>query len=286
MIKKYNKEKNNLSLKNIVEDIDLISNEFEVTKSSGFPTLEILHGEDFEDWKASIQFEMKNLEKDEFISSIIDLTNSFNGWNDKQIFLQLSSKLRILYENSNAYYENDAERGNILDKTSVFVVHGRNGKIKRSMFSFLRSIGLNPIEWDIARNMTGKTTPYTGEILDVVFSTAQAVIVLITPDDEAKLKDEFITTNDKEYEMNLTPQARPNVIYEAGMAMGRCPDRTILIEFGDNLRPFSDITGMNVIKMIDSPEKRNSLINTLKTAGLDIDIDGKVDWLNEGDFNL
>ena len=38
----------------------------------------------------------------------------------------------------------------------VFVVHGRNAEARNAMFTFLRSIGLKPIEWDQAIALTGK----------------------------------------------------------------------------------------------------------------------------------
>src|SRR5437764_570893 len=31
---------------------------------------------------------------------------------------------------------------------SVFVVHGRNDKLRRSLFDFLRALGLKPLEWE------------------------------------------------------------------------------------------------------------------------------------------
>ena len=38
---------------------------------------------------------------------------------------------------------------------SVFVVHGRNDVVRDSMFGFLRSINLKPIEWTQAVALTG-----------------------------------------------------------------------------------------------------------------------------------
>ncbi|MCH7886788.1 MAG: nucleotide-binding protein [Candidatus Marinimicrobia bacterium] len=65
-----------------------------------------------------------------------------------------------------------------------------------------------------------------GEILDSAFQTAQAVIVLMIGDDLAKLRDIYLIKDEKPEE--FTPQARPNVLFEAGMAFGRNPDKTKL----------------------------------------------------------
>jgi len=171
------------------------------------------------------------------------------------------------------------------DVKRVFVVHGRNLKIRDSMFEFLRSIGVEPIEWTYAKKLTGKTSPYIGEILNAAFTYAQAIIALFTPDDEAKLTSEFQLKDDEDYEKKLTPQARPNVIFETGMAFGFCPERTIIVEFGQ-LRPFSDIGGRHIIRFDGSDPKRYELIEMLKTAGVVVDISGKTSWLTIGDFSL
>lgn len=171
-----------------------------------------------------------------------------------------------------------------VDPRKVFVVHGRNYAVRDAMFHFLRSIDLKPIEWSQAVEETGKASPYVGEILDAAFSTAQAVVVLMTPDDLAVLQEDFIGEDDKKFERELTPQARPNVLFEAGMAMGRDADRTIMVEMG-NLRPFSDVGGKHLIRMNDTPERRQELANRLKSAGCEVNLDG-TDWFNTGNFEL
>lgn len=170
------------------------------------------------------------------------------------------------------------------DPKKVFVVHGRNSKVKNALFHFLRSIGLIPIEWSQARRLTGKPQPYIGAILDTAFSTAQAVVVLMTPDDKAKLKEEFRQDNDPPYERELTGQSRPNVLFEAGMAMGWKPDNTILIELGD-LRPFSDIAGLHILRLNDSSPRRQELAQRLESAGCEIDLTG-TEWHSAGDFTV
>ncbi|HWS89014.1 MAG TPA: nucleotide-binding protein [Pyrinomonadaceae bacterium] len=168
------------------------------------------------------------------------------------------------------------------DRRTVFVVHGRNLKAREALFRFLRSIGLKPLEWSQAVNATGDPSPYIGNVLNVAFSLAQAVVVLMTPDDEARLREPLQTQSDPHYESSLTPQARPNVLFEAGIAMGRSADRTVLVELGET-RPFSDIGGRHVIKLTDSTQKRQELAHRLASAGCPVDLSG-VDWHTEGDF--
>lgn len=167
---------------------------------------------------------------------------------------------------------------------NVFVVHGRNTKVRDSLFAFLRSIGLHPIEWAEAVSATNKSSPYIGEVLDKALSIAQAIVVLMTPDDEARLRESLQTLDDPHFETQFTPQARPNVLFEAGMAMGRSPERTILVELGI-LRPFSDIGGRHTIKLDNTLNKRRDFALRLKTAGCPINLSG-TNWQKAGDFEV
>ena len=166
----------------------------------------------------------------------------------------------------------------------VFVIHGRNLKARDSMFTFLRSIGLHPIEWSEAVLATSKGSPYVGEILDTAFSIAQAVLVLMTPDDEVRLREPFRELGDQTHETQFTPQARPNVLYEAGIAMGRFPNRTILVELGA-LRHISDIGGRHVIRLDNTTQRRQELALRLKACGCLVNLSG-TDWHTAGDFGV
>jgi predicted nucleotide-binding protein len=168
------------------------------------------------------------------------------------------------------------------DPSKVFVVHGRDLLARDAFFTFLSALGLRPIEWSEAIKLTRSPNPFIGEILNAAFSNAQAVLVLLTPDDEARLKAEFVNSNDPEYERELTPQARPNALFEAGMAMGRSPDRTIFVELGC-LRPFSDIAGRHTIRFDGSTEKRQELADRLRMTGCPVILSGTW-WQNAGQF--
>jgi predicted nucleotide-binding protein len=172
----------------------------------------------------------------------------------------------------------------VKDPKAVFVVHGRNSALRSAMFEFLRALELHPLEWDELISRTRKSAPYIGEILDVAFSEAQAIIILMTPDDIAQLRPQFQQDVDELHEKNLTPQARPNVLFEAGIAMGRSPERTILVEIG-KLRPFSDVAGRHVIRLDGSTQKRQQLAQRLADAGCEVNMKG-TDWHSVGKFDL
>jgi predicted nucleotide-binding protein len=170
------------------------------------------------------------------------------------------------------------------DKAKVWVVHGRNLKARDAMFSFLRSIGLDPMEWGEVLAQTGKGTPYTGEVLDLAFAEAQAVVVLITGDDMARLGTRFAELNDPPEETDPTPQARPKVLFEAGMAFGKYPERTVLVHLG-RTRPFSDVAGRNVLYIANDLKRRQGLADRLRTTSAAVKTDNRSDWHAAGDFD-
>lgn len=90
------------------------------------------------------------------------------------------------------------------------------------------------------------------------------------------------TDSDGPHEVELSGQARPNVLFEAGMAMGRDHGRTILVELGV-VRPFSDVAGLHVVRLDDTPERRQELAQRLRAAGCVVNTDGS-DWYRADRF--
>jgi hypothetical protein len=162
------------------------------------------------------------------------------------------------------------------------VVHGRNAAARDAMFEFLRSLDLLPLEWSALVAGAASGSPYIGQVLDDAFAQAQAVVVLSTPDDLARLHRAFVDDVDNDGEAELRGQARPNVFFEAGMAFGRFPTRTILTELGD-LRAASDLGGRHAVRLSQSAECRKDLAQRLRNAGCHVKMDG-VSWLSAGDF--
>lgn len=165
---------------------------------------------------------------------------------------------------------------------TVFVVHGRNQSLAQSFFSFLRSIGLRPIEWTQAIKKTKQGSPYVGTILEKAFQDAVSIIVLFTPDDEARLRKQFWKPNEPSTEKTLNPQPRPNVLFEAGMAYGKNPVSTVLVQVG-SVKEFSDIAGRHLVHLNNTPVSRKELVVKLENAGCKVDTSG-TDWYSIGDF--
>jgi predicted nucleotide-binding protein len=165
-------------------------------------------------------------------------------------------------------------------KRKVFVVYGRNINARDGMYEFLRALSLEPIEWEHARQLTNEASPFVGRILEAGFKQAQAAIVLLTGDDEARLRDAYRKDDDDAHEGVYTPQPRQNQIFEAGYAFGKFPKRTILVQFG-RIRPFSDISGRYIPRFTGTDTDRHTLKNSLKTAGCIVNDTGLA-WLSAG----
>jgi predicted nucleotide-binding protein len=161
----------------------------------------------------------------------------------------------------------------------VAVVHGRNESARRGMFEFLRSLGLHPVEFTQAVARTGVGAPYVGDVLWQLFDDAPAAVVLLTGDEVVQLRRPFRDPAKSE-DGAMAGQSRPNVLFEAGLALGRQVSRTVLVQIGCH-RPFSDVAGRHIIEFTGSAESRNHLAGRLATAGCAVDRSGQ-DWLTAG----
>jgi len=164
----------------------------------------------------------------------------------------------------------------------IAVVHGRDYEVSSAVFEFLRTLDLHPIEWEELLNRASAATPYTGHLIEKLFENVQAVVVIFSPDDETRLHPELQKSDEPTYETRFMCQGRPNVLFEAGMAFGLYPHRTILVEVGD-LRPISDLVGRHTVRL-GNEKAIKSFVNRLQTAGCAINTDG-TDWLNLSRFS-
>jgi predicted nucleotide-binding protein len=165
---------------------------------------------------------------------------------------------------------------------TIFVVHGRDEALRKSMFDFLRALGLNPKQWDHVLREARGNNPFIGNALDEVMEKAQAVVVMFTPDDLVTLKEQFVGSDERITEGKAQAQPRPNVLFEAGLAMGRHAEKTVLVQIG-KIKSFSDVAGRHIVKLGESTESRNDLANRIEKIGCKIDRIGR-DWLKAGYF--
>lgn len=170
------------------------------------------------------------------------------------------------------------------DARKVFIVHGRDMSTKNTLEQFLRYIDVSPLDWAEARRLTGLSSPSTLQVVQAGLNHAQAVIVIFTPDDEARLKDEYHQQDDGPDEVNVTGQARQNVTLEAGMAMGIDAKRTVFVRKGKT-RAISDIDGMQWINLNDDWNDRKMLLDSLLTAGVSLNTNRNLMDSNAGTYS-
>ena len=132
----------------------------------------------------------------------------------------------------------------------VFIVHGRDNSKKYELSGFLYEQGLQPIILHEQVN-NGQT------IIEKIENNSDVAcaIILLTPDDEGKLKNS---------EYPLKTRARQNVIFEAGYFMGKLGrNRTILLSGVEET--MSDIDG---IIYLDIDNYKSALLKELKSLNL------------------
>lgn len=180
--------------------------------------------------------------------------------------------------------ESQASPASRKDPRRVMVVHGRNATARNAVFLFLRSLGLAPLEWEEAVGETGMGSPYNLEAVQAALDVAQAVVVLLTAEDQAGLLPALADRPDSS-EVALQGQPRQNVMLEAGMAIGTGRATTILVELGP-IRTASDFDGLNTVRLTNDPQRRAALRARLVNAGCAVD-EATQDWLSvetAGDF--
>lgn len=149
---------------------------------------------------------------------------------------------------------------------SMFVVHGRDATLNRDMYAFLSSIGIVPMEWDHAiKAAKGGANPIVGDVISQAMGRVQGVMILFSPDEEAKIRTKFVSDRDKRKGLHLKGfQPRPNVIFEAGLALGAHSEKTILVQVGD-IRDISDIAGKHMVHLSNSFADRKRLADRLES---------------------
>ncbi|EFC81260.1 CATRA conflict system CASPASE/TPR repeat-associated protein [Parafrankia sp. EUN1f] len=165
---------------------------------------------------------------------------------------------------------------------NVFVVHGRDEEARLAIFELLRALGLRPLDWEELVAMTGRTAPYLGEVVAQAMPLAQAVVVLMTPEDVVALHPDLRGASEAAAGSEM--QARPNVLLELGMALAIHPDRTLIVTIGTH-RPVTDLGGRNYVHIQAGSDFRGKIASRLRLAGCPVATGPDDDWRNAGDFS-
>ena len=137
---------------------------------------------------------------------------------------------------------------------------------------------LEPLEWETLVQATGSVAPYLGQVVARAPHLAQATLVLLSPDDIVSLHSDLFQDNDLPHERVRSGQARPNVLFELGLALMAYPERTIVVEAGQ-MRPVADLAGLNVIRFNGSAVAIKKVLDRLAQAGCPVDYTG-TDWID------
>ncbi len=168
------------------------------------------------------------------------------------------------------------------DKSKVFIIHGRNLEAAKQMGYFVRSLGLTPINFDELRASMGGT-PTVADIVERGMNDAQGVIALFTADEYAGLRPDFRHGHDRAEDI-MRWQARPNVLFEAGMAFGRDRTRVVFVLLGEP-KLFTDVAGVHVLRPTNDPKgHRATLMNTLASGMKCAVTPHSTDWMSAGDL--
>ena len=139
-----------------------------------------------------------------------------------------------------------------LNTSQVFIVHGHNEIAKLDMANFITSIGLEPIILHMQAS-SGRT------IIEKIeaYSNVGFAVVLYTPCDVGAKKGE----------LNYSPRARQNVVFEHGYLIAKLgrPRVSALVK-GDIETP-NDISGVVYITLDDKGLWKGQLIKEMRSVG-------------------
>lgn len=147
---------------------------------------------------------------------------------------------------------------------TVFVVHGHDSDAVESLKNYLRLLRLTPLTWEEAAAKTENgASSSTLEIVQAGVAYSAAVLVLFTPDEQTQIRSELVPEG-RSSESRMQP--RPNVIFEAGLALAFDRKKVVLVQ-GRGQTKISDIDGLNEIRLSGSIESFDQLAKRLRTAG-------------------
>lgn len=155
----------------------------------------------------------------------------------------------------------------------VFVVHGRNTQTLNELTAWLDAVGLHAKAFEDVRAELGGA-PTILQVVEKGISEARGVIILITPDELAFLRPELQRNRDTAGDRQRW-QARPNVLFEAGLAYAKAGHKRTLFLVAGVAELFSDVGGIVYMGLPQDPESKERLKTALASMGCTVRTDPK-----------
>ena len=223
----------------------------------------------------AIKYAFDDRNKDRFFRRASHALSSFTGTEEDRQNNYISSLadseklLRSMMEEIDRFWDDDVIEQTTMpaktpigpDDKEVFVVHGRNKEVLKSVRAFLGKLGLRPI---ILLDQPGKGRTIIEKFED--HARVKYAVALLTPDDRA-LPNE--TGDEKEL------RARQNVIFEMGFFVGLLGRRHVAALLLGGIQIPSDYAGVEYIKLDESTWKRK-LYQELHAAGFVVNAEQSV----------
>lgn len=143
-------------------------------------------------------------------------------------------------------------------RTQIFIVHGHDDGLKETVARFLAKLTGNEPVILHEQVSAGDTIM---EKLERFASTARYAVVLATPDDVGRAKDD----------VDLLPRARQNVILELGYFFAALGRSNVALLYKPGVERPGDTDGIVHIAVDDAGAWKISLLKEIEAAGIDVD---------------
>jgi len=150
---------------------------------------------------------------------------------------------------------------------TIAIIFGRDEGARDVLLKVCRMIGHDPRVFEDAKN-DGPGRPFNSEIISHLFVGVDAVLVAITPDEEATLRFGLRGVTPEDWGVYV--RMRPNVLLEYGMAVAKLSSKVVEVSFGYPYREIpSDWLGLNPIAWGDAPSSILQIRERLEAVGIE-----------------
>lgn len=142
------------------------------------------------------------------------------------------------------------------------VFYAGNGPLTDQFEPFLRSLGLVPMTWAQAKELSGVPLPTAMALVATARAVGGAIVFVLSP--------------------SMKGPDLEDLLFTAGISNGLDYAKTLLVRMAAD-EPLGESLEMQVLRVDNSKESRQVLVEALRAAGCPADDSGE-EWLTAGDF--